>query len=132
VNLGTGADVAAGVKAGASLVKGSTLPPLAKLGVVTVGAIIGGGTVTIINTINTIENSKVTTSKIISKVSTSNQPPSNNTLNSPSDAFSMEPSADMDTILSLLNANYIMHICITYLILIILVLYIADKVVTNK
>ena len=38
----------------------------------------------------------------------------------------------MDTVLSLLNANYALHVCITYLVIIILFLYIADNIMSNK
>ena len=128
-NLGTGAAIAAGVKAGASIAKTTGLTPAAKVGVMAAGALIAGSTVTIANAINTIDNSKVTTSKEVVKTSTTNTPSSNNP---PSDALSVEPSADMETVLSLLNANYTLHICITYLILILLILYTADKVVNKK
>nr|YP_009160661.1 hypothetical protein [Hirsutella minnesotensis]AKR17990.1 hypothetical protein [Hirsutella minnesotensis] len=124
-NLGTGAAIAAGVKAGASIAKTTGLSPAAKIGVMTAGAAIAGGTVSIVNAINTINNSKVTTtSKDVSTKPIEKTPPS--------DAFSMEPSADMETILSLLNANYILHVCIAYLILVILILYTADKVISKK
>lgn len=48
--------------------------------------------------------------------------------NGPS-AFSIEPSADIDTVMSLLNVNYTLHICILYFIWIIFILYISNKVV---
>jgi len=119
-NIGTGAAVA-GIKAGASIAKTSGLSTTAKLGVMAAGAVIAGSTVTVVNSIN---SSKVTTSKETNIPSPGNSPTSS--------AFSMEPQADIDTILSLLNANYVMHICITYLIIIMLILYIADNITSNK
>lgn len=50
-NLGTGAAVAAGLKGGASIAKASGLSPAAKIGVMAVGVIIGGSTITVTNAI---------------------------------------------------------------------------------
>lgn len=133
-NLGTGAAAAAaaaavaGIKAGASLAKTSGLYTTAKLGLMTAGAVIAGSTVTVVNTINSLDSSKVTTSEATK--SSSNIPSPNNSPTS--SAFSIEPGADLDTILSLLNANNVLHICITYLIIIMLILYIADNITSKK
>ena len=43
-NLGTGAAVAAGLKAGASIAKTSGLSPTAKIGVITATGVLGGAT----------------------------------------------------------------------------------------
>lgn len=53
-NVGTGAAVAAGLKAGASIAKASGLSPTAKIGVICAGALIGGSTVTVANAIGSI------------------------------------------------------------------------------
>lgn len=127
-NLSTGAAVAAGIKAGASVAKSTGLSPAAKIGVITAGAVLAGSTVTVVNAINSINSSKVTTSEQAKTLSSKPPSPSNN----PSSAFSVEPAADKDTILDLLNANYVLHKCITYLIVIILFFYIADYVLNNK
>jgi hypothetical protein len=131
-NLGTGAVAAAaavaGIKAGASLAKTSGLYTTAKLGLMTAVAVIAGSTVTVVNTINSLDSSKVTTSEATK--SSSNIPSPNNSPTS--SAFSIEPGADLDTILSLLNANNVLHICITYLIIIMLIFYIADNITSKK
>nr|YP_009327816.1 hypothetical protein [Epichloe typhina]APB96775.1 hypothetical protein [Epichloe typhina] len=127
-NLGTGAAAVAGIKAGVSLAKTSGLYTTAKLGLMTAGAVIAGSTVTVVNTINSLDSSKVTTSEATK--SSSNIPFPNNSPTS--SAFSIEPGADLDTILSLLNANNVLHICITYLIIIMLILYIADNITSKK
>lgn len=88
-----------------------------KLGVKTAGAFITGNTDTVINT------SKMTTS-----IETNESYPGNIPTSS---AFSIS-QANIDTILSLLNANYVMHICITYLIIIMIILYIAYNITSNK
>lgn len=127
-NLGAGAAVGAGIKAGANIAKSTGLSPAAKIGVMTAGAVIAGSTVTVFNRLSSINSSNVTTSEQARTLS-SNPPSASDNHNS---AFSVEPAADMDTVLDLLNANYVLHICITYLIIIILFFYIADNVINNK
>jgi hypothetical protein len=39
--------------------------------------------------------------------------------------FSIEPGADLDKVMSLLNANYILHICILYLPIDLMILYVS-------
>nr|YP_010247527.1 hypothetical protein MFQ26_mgp10 [Cordyceps pruinosa]QQA36261.1 hypothetical protein [Cordyceps pruinosa] len=119
-NIGTGAAVAAGLKAGSSIAKGTGLPPAAKIGIMAVGALIGGSTVSVINSINSI-----TTKKIDSSIQ-STTPPSNSNNGS---AFSIEPGVDLDTVINLLNANFILHLCILYLIVALIVLYLSTMVV---
>lgn len=47
-------------------------------------------------------------------------------------AFSIEPSADFDTVMSLLNANHILHLCILYLPIALMILYVSTMIVENK
>jgi hypothetical protein len=47
-------------------------------------------------------------------------------------AFSIEPSADLDTVMSLLDANYTLHICILYLPIVLMILYQSSRIVGNK
>lgn len=47
-------------------------------------------------------------------------------------AFSIEPSADFDTVMSLLNANHILHLCILYLPIALMILFISTMILENK
>lgn len=47
-------------------------------------------------------------------------------------AFYIEPTADLDTVMALLNANYLLHWCIIGFIYCIIILLIAKKVVNNQ
>ena len=57
-NVGTGAAVAAGLKAGGSVAKTSGFSPTAKIGVLAAGAIIGGSTVAVANVVSSISQKK--------------------------------------------------------------------------
>lgn len=120
-NLGTGAAVGAVIKAGASLVKASGLSPTAKIGVMTAGAVVGGTTVTIANAMGSIFQKK----NNYSSTSSSNS-------GTGSEAFSIEPGPDLDTVMTLLNANYILHICILSLLISLMILYISTMAIENK
>lgn len=58
------------------------------------------------------------------------------TSNSESDngfsAFSIEPNADLDTVMNLLNSNYVLHICIAYLPIAFMFLYLSTMVLEHK
>lgn len=131
-NLGTGAAVAAGVKAGASIAKTSGLSPAAKIGVMAAGAIIGGSTVTVANAIGSLSQ------KNIDNAGTSADKSNPTTSSCPGcgdggcSAFSIEPGADFDTVMSLLDANHILHICILYLSIALMILYVSTMIVENK
>ena len=58
-NLGTGAAVAAGLKAGASIAKTSGFSPTAKLGIMGAGVAIGATTVTVANVIDGFYQKKI-------------------------------------------------------------------------
>lgn len=138
-NVGTGAAVAAGLKAGASIAKTSGLSPTAKIGVMTAGAVIGGSTVTVANTIGSIiqkknDDTTVASASAVKSNPTTHTSPSTSNPGSgdgPS-AFSIEPSADLDTVMSLLDANLILHICILYLPIALMTLYVSTMIVENK
>jgi hypothetical protein len=129
-NVGTGAAVAAGLKAGA---KSSGLSPTAKIGVMAAGAIIGGSTVTVTNTLNSISQKKIDSAAVTSTPSNPTVPTSPPTSNPSSGdepaAFSIEST---DTVMSLLDANHTLHICISYLPIALMILYISTMVVENK
>jgi hypothetical protein len=111
-NLGTGAAVAAGLKSGASIVKATGLSPGAKLGAMVAGGISAGVIVTGTNAANSIFQKKVDLEAVILKPTSSN-----NTVNGEGgSAFSIEPSADTDTVMVLLNSSFILQFCILYLI----------------
>lgn len=136
-NVGTGAAVAAGLKGGASIAKASGLSPTAKIGVMSVGAVIGASTVTIANAIGSISQKKIDNAVVASSVKSSTPPttptsPPTSNPGSGSAAFSIEPGADLDTVMSLLDANHILHICILYLPIALMILYVSTMVVENK
>ena len=138
-NLGTGAAVAAGLKGGASIAKATGLSPSAKLGVMGAGALIGGSTVTVVNAIGSLSQKKIDDAGVASAVKsgklqtshTSSSTGNSGTGDGPV-AFSIEPGADLDTVISLLNANHILHICILYLSIALIILYVSTMIVENK
>lgn len=145
-NIGTGAAVAGGMKAGASIAKASGFSPTAKIGVIAAGAFIGGSTVTVVNAIGSITQKKIDNAAVKSSTSpttstsaqaSSTQPtPTSNTGGASSGdgsvAFSIEPSADFDTVMSLLNANHILHLCILYLSIALMILFVSTMIVEKK
>lgn len=138
-NVGTGAAVAAGLKAGASIAKASGLSPTAKIGVMSAGAVIGASTVTVANAIGSISQKKIDNAVVASSVKSATSPttPTSPPTSNPgsgdgSAAFSIEPGADLDTVMSLLDANHILHICILYLPIALMILYVSTMVVENK
>lgn len=129
-NLGTGAAVAAGMKGASSLASNSGLPMAAKVGIMAGGAVIGARAVIAGNTLNSItqkaldqKNEKPSESK-----------PENNDSSSSSSftTSSMEEGADYNTIISLLDANYLIHTGVLYICLAIFILYISTMVLENK
>jgi len=138
-NIGTGAVIAAGLKAGSSVAKTSGFSPAGKLGLVTAVAAVGGVFATAVTTINSMTQKKndlaliksvqsnITncTSSIISK------PKGGNNENG-FDTSSIEPGVNIDTLMNLLETNYILHICILYLLIAIMILYISTMVLENK
>jgi hypothetical protein len=138
-NVGTGAAVAAGLKAGASIAKASGLSPTAKIGVMSAGAVIGASTVTVANAIGSISQKKIDNAVVASSVKSATPPtiPTSPPTSNPgsgdgSAAFSIEPGADLDTVMSLLDANHVLHICILYLPIGLMILYVSTMVVENK
>jgi hypothetical protein len=103
-NVGTGAAVAAGIKAGSSVAKTSGGSPFSKLDMIFAGAVIGGTGAVTANAMNSISDKKYFST-----------PKSNPGDDGPS-AFSIEPCADIDTVMILLNCNFIFQCCILYLL----------------
>lgn len=122
-NLDSGAAVAAGLKGGASIAKG--LPPVARLGILIAEGVSGGVIVAGANAANSLIQKKMDSSVVAPSSG------SNSNTGGPA-AFSVEPSADIDTVMTLLNSNLILHFCILYLMWGLLVIYLADKVIENK
>nr|YP_009364334.1 hypothetical protein [Ophiocordyceps sinensis]ARF03400.1 hypothetical protein [Ophiocordyceps sinensis]QDH07248.1 hypothetical protein [Ophiocordyceps sinensis] len=125
-SIGIAGAVGGGMAATAKVIKTSGGSPIAKLGLITLGGLAGGVTATISNNGNSIIEKKInyTTGSNIGVNNT------NDGNNGPS-AFSIEPSADIDTVMSFLNANYLLHVYVLYFIWAILILYISNKVVKN-
>nr|YP_009307006.1 orf242 [Tolypocladium ophioglossoides]AOR52827.1 orf242 [Tolypocladium ophioglossoides] len=132
-NLGAGAAIAAGLKGGASIAKATGLSPGAKLGVMAAGAIIGGTTVTTVNAIGSLYQKNVDNAVTSAPKSNLTTPPTSNPgSDNGGPAFSIEPSADLDTVMSLLSANHILHVCILYLPIALMILYISTMIFENK
>lgn len=136
-HLGTGAGIAAGLKGGASIAKASGLSPAAKIGIMTGGAAIGGIGITVTNVANSFLQKRIDSIAVNSTksnpISTSISPSSSNSNNGDGPAaFSIEPGADLDTVMTLLNTNLILHICILYLPIALMILYISTMVFENK
>jgi hypothetical protein len=137
-NLGTGAAVAAGITGASSIAVKAGVSPTAKLGIMAAGGLIGGVSITLANATNSISQKKLdnaAASTVTSSTTSTNAQASSSQATNSGDgtaAFSIEPSADLDTIMSLLNANHILHICILYLPIAIMVLYISTMIVENK
>ena len=133
-NLGTGAAVAAGLKAGASIAKTSGLPPTAKIGVLAATGILGGATATLASGANSIFQKKIDSAlvkSVKSNPTTPTSPPTSNT--GSSTAFSVEPSgADIDTVLTFLNSYFILECCILYLLLSLMIFYLSNMALENK
>lgn len=121
-NLGTGAAVAAGFRV-SKYVGGS---PAAKIGAAIVGGVAGAAIVIGANATNSIIQKNA-----YSVQSNTTTPKSNHGGDGPA-AFSIEPSADIDTVMALLNSTFILQFCILYLLGALLVIYIANRVVENK
>lgn len=86
-----------------------------------------------------IQNKIDNTQKEVNNLKITKTPKSNPTISSNSGndndgpvAFSIEPYTDLDTVMSLLNSNLILHICILYLLVALLILYISTMVIENK
>ena len=108
-NVGTGAAIAAGLKAGDSIAKAYGLSPTAEIGVLVVGAIIGGYTVTIANVVGSIYQKKIDSSVADlakSNTTTSISPPTSDPGNGGSEAYSIEPSAFLDIVMFLVILYY--------------------------
>ena len=123
-HLGTGAAVAAGVKAGASITKSTGFSPAGKLGAIAFGGFAAGFFAVGANAGNSIIQKKVDYSTTTSTSNTSS--------GSNSTSFSIEPGADMDTVMTLLNSLFMLHICILYFLWALLIIYISNKVVEKK
>lgn len=151
-NLGTGAAVAAGIKGASSIAKAGG-SPTAKLGIMAAGGIIGGASVVVANATNLISQNKIdnataeraeksstlSTTSTSAQASSSPSQPTTPTFNTGGGsfadggaAFSIEPGADLDTVMSLLDANHILHLCILYLPIALIILYVSTMIVENK
>lgn len=115
------------------------LSPTAKIGVMSAGAVIGGSTVTVANAIGSLSQKKIDNAVAASAVKSATPPttPTSPPTSKPDSgdgpaAFSIEPGADLDTVMSLLDANHILHICILYLPIALMILYVSTMVVENK
>ena len=123
INLGTGAAVAAGMKAGASIAKAGGISPGAKLGVVVASGLSGGVIAMGTNIANSVFQNKIDSTAVNSAQSNTTTPTSASTPNTGggssgdgSAAFSIEPDVDIDAVMTLLNCCFILQCCILYLL----------------
>lgn len=83
-----------------------------------------------------VKSSTCSTTSTSAQASSTQPTPTSNTGGDSSgdgfSAFSIEPSADFDTVMSLLNANHILHLCILYLPIALMILYVSTMIVENK
>ena len=133
-NVGTGAAVAAGVKAGASIAKTSGLTPTAKFGLLAGGGLFGGAAVVFTNTANSYFQRKTDSHVANSTQSNTTTPTtsSNSGSGNGPKAFSVEESTDIDNIMTFLYVNYICHLYLLYIFIAIIILYTSTKVLEKK
>jgi hypothetical protein len=152
-NLGTGAALAAGITGASSIAAKGGGSVTVKLGILAAGGLIGGASVVIANATNLItqnqnfngtpvsaeKSSTLSTTSTSAQASSSPSQPTTPTSNTGGGsfgdggvAFSIEPGADLDTVMSLLNANHILHLCILYLLIALIILYVFTMIVENK
>ena len=108
-NLGTGAAVVGGLKL-AKYVGGS---PAAKIGAAVVGGVAGAAIVVGANAANSLLQTKADSGASVQSNTTT--PTTSNSGDGPV-AFSIEPSADIDTVMALLNSSFILQFCVLYLL----------------
>jgi hypothetical protein len=132
---GTGVLIGGGMKAMATVLKKSSLPPSAKVGIVAgggaVAAGLGAGYKYFDNTIqNSNKDSSIPSSSSVENVMLGND----KTNVSGSDPFSSASSineSNLDNVLGFLYSNFIVHIAILYLLIILIIILISKEVV-NK
>lgn len=129
-NIGTGAAIAGGMSAVANVIKGSAPPSSIKLGATIFGGVASGAIVTASNAANTIaQNSIKSNSSNISKNDSSGSGP----YTASSSLEDIESnSATIDTVMTFLTSNFVLHIAILYLLFALAILYLCNKVIENK
>jgi hypothetical protein len=134
-NIGIAGAIGAGMSSVAKVLKSSSLSPIVKISVLAGTGLATGGIVAVANTANSIMDKKINDAYAKEVISSEIKPSISDIPKSGNDgpaAFSIEPSADLDTVMTLLNANYILHWCIILFIYCILILLLANKVVNNQ
>lgn len=134
-NMGIAGAIGVGMSSVTKVIKYSSLPPVIKISVLAGTGLATGGIVTVANTVNSIMDKKINDAYAKEVIYSKIKPSIHDVPKSGNDgpaAFSIEPSADLDTVMVLLNANYILHWCIIWFIYCILILLLANKVVNNQ
>jgi len=150
MNLGTGVAVAAGLIGGSTIAaKASGASITAKIGIMAAGGVIGGASIVLANATNTILQKKFDKDRsvvvestdsalnTIKEVGSSETKPKLSMVESKSiydvyNVSSFEEGADINTIIALLDANYILHISIAYLPIALMILYISNSIVEKQ
>lgn len=127
-NIGTGAAIGGGMSAAAHVIKASALPPGIKFAATPPTSVAAGVIITGINAANTIYQNKRNSSNISKKNSYGSGP---YTANSPIEDIESN-SATIDTVMTFLTSNFVLHIAILYLLFALAILYLCNKVIENK
>jgi hypothetical protein len=118
-NVGIGAAVG-GISAGAKIVKSSSLPILGKLGIVIAGGL-GSGVIT------------AGTSAAIKISNHKDGPSSTSTITDNNfSAKSIDDNIELESVMTLLNSEFILNIVIVYLVISLLTLYLIDMAIKNN
>lgn len=128
-NIGTGAAIGGGMSAAANVIKGSALPPSVKLLASMAGGVAAGAIVVGTNAANSITQSSIKSKSSISKKDNSDS--GSYTANSPIDDLESD-SATIDTVMTFLASNLVLHLAILYLLFALAFLYLCNKAIKNK
>ena len=121
-SVGIGAAVGTGMAAGAKIAKTTSLPVSGKLGILIASGVSAGviavGSSAVLNIINSKNSTK---------------PNSNSGQNNfPAKSVDEDFDFDLENIMTLFNAEYILNIIIVYLLIMLLMLYIIDIAIKNQ
>ncbi len=150
MNIGTGVAVAGGLIGGSTIAaKASGASITAKIGIMAAGGVIGGASIVLANATNTILQNKLYKNRsvvvestdpalnTIKEVGSSETKPKLIMVESKSiegvyNVSSFEEGADINTIIALLDANFILHISIAYLPIALMILYLSNTIVEKQ
>jgi hypothetical protein len=124
-SLGIGGTIAAGISTTGTFMK-SGAPLGVKIGITTIGGVVGGGLFIAGNYINTVVQEKA--KPIYSKNSTA----SSEIFSTKSAFEGNDNDSSLDAVIGLFNINFILNICILYLLIALAILVVSNYAVENK